>query len=85
MIASQNHIVLISPEIFKYKVVFYFLPWRQAPGSNWQYPASLMVSTPRFLAAQRSAVSSRREEVAFVALIAQQNKRVATLLISRGF
>ena len=42
-------------------------------------------STPRFLAAQRSAVSSRREEIAFVALAAQQNKRVATLLISRGF
>jgi len=31
---------------------------------NWQYPASLMVSTPRFLSAKRSAVSSRREEVA---------------------
>ena len=33
-------------------------------------------STPRFLAAQRSAVSSRREEIALVALAAQQNKRV---------
>ena len=33
-------------------------------------------STPRFLAAQRSAVSSRREEIAFVALAAQHNKRV---------
>ena len=33
-------------------------------------------STPRFLAAQRSAVSSRREEVAFVALAAQHNTRV---------
>ena len=30
----------------------------------WQHPASLVVSTPRFLAAQRSAVSSLREEVA---------------------
>ena len=33
-------------------------------------------STPRFLAAQRSAVSSRREEIACVALAAQHNKRV---------
>ena len=33
-------------------------------------------STPRFLAAQRSAVSSRREEVAFVALAAQHNTMV---------
>ena len=33
-------------------------------------------SPPRFLAAQRSAVSSRREEVAFVALAAQHNTRV---------
>ena len=33
-------------------------------------------STPRFLAAQRSAVSSRREEIALVALAAQHNKRV---------
>ena len=33
-------------------------------------------ATPRFLAAQRSAVSSRREEVAFVALAAQHNTRV---------
>ena len=31
---------------------------------NWQCPASLEDSTPRFLAAQRSAVSSLREEVA---------------------
>ena len=31
---------------------------------NWQKPASWFNSTPRFLAAQRSAVSSRREEVA---------------------
>ena len=31
---------------------------------NWQYPASLVVSTPRFLSAKRSAVSSLREEVA---------------------
>ena len=33
-------------------------------------------STPRFLAAQRSAVSSRREEIAVVALAAQHNTRV---------
>ena len=33
-------------------------------------------STQRFLAAQRSAVSSRREEIAFVALAAQHNTRV---------
>ena len=33
-------------------------------------------SPPRFLAAQRSAVSSRREEIAFVALAAQHNTRV---------
>ena len=33
-------------------------------------------STPRFLAAQRSAVSSRREEIALVALAAQHNTRV---------
>ncbi|HCE63381.1 MAG TPA: hypothetical protein DEQ85_10555, partial [Clostridiales bacterium] len=31
---------------------------------NWQYPASLVDSTPRFLSAKRSAVSSLREEVA---------------------
>ena len=31
---------------------------------NWQKPASWFNSTPHFLAAQRSAVSSRREEVA---------------------
>ena len=31
---------------------------------NWQKPASWFNSTPRFLAAQRSAVSSLREEVA---------------------
>ena len=31
---------------------------------NWQCPASLVVSTPRFLSAKRSAVSSLREEVA---------------------
>ena len=40
------------------------LPWRQAPVWFWQKPASWFNSTPRFLAAQRSAVSSRREEVA---------------------
>ena len=33
-------------------------------------------STPRFLSAKRSAVSSRREEIALVALAAQHNTRV---------
>ncbi len=42
-----------------------FLPTVAASASLvWQKPASLVNSTPRFLAAQRSAVSSRREEVA---------------------
>ena len=54
----------------------FFLPWRQAPEVNWQEPASRVDSTPRFLAAQRSAVSSRREEIAVVALAAQHNTRV---------
>ena len=45
-------------------------------GRFWQRPASRFFSTPRFLAAQRSAVSSRREEIAFVALAAQHNTRV---------
>ena len=44
-------------------------------GSGRDLPAGPF-STPRFLAAQRSAVSSRREEVAFVALAAQHNTRV---------
>ena len=51
-------------------------PVVQGPGVDWQRPASWFFSTPRFLAAQRSAVSSRREEVAFVALAAQHNTRV---------
>ena len=45
-------------------------------GRFWQRPASWFFSTPRFLAAQRSAVSSRREEIAVVALAAQHNTRV---------
>ena len=45
-------------------------------GRFWQRPASWFFSTPRFLAAQRSAVSSRREEIAVVALVAQHNTRV---------
>ena len=48
----------------------------QGPGVDWQRPASWFFSTPRFLAAQRSAVSSRREEIAVVALAAQHNTRV---------
>ncbi len=48
--------------------------------------ARLPFSTPRFLAAQRSAVSSRREEVAGVAArLAQRNKRAAALLKTLGF
>ena len=45
----------------------------------------LVLFDPTLLICEKNAVSSRREEVAFVALAAQQNKRVATLLISRGF
>ena len=41
-------------------------PVVQGPEVDWQYPASLEDSTPRFLAAQRSAVSSRREEIAIL-------------------
>ena len=44
-------------------------------GSGRDLPAGSF-STPRFLAAQRSAVSSRREEIAVVALVAQHNTRV---------
>ena len=51
-------------------------PVVRGPGVDWQYPASLVVSTPRFLSAKRSAGSSRREEIAFVALAAQHNTRV---------
>ena len=51
-------------------------PVVQGPGVDWQRPASWFFSTPRFLAAQRSAVSSRREEIAVVALAAQHNTRV---------
>ena len=41
-------------------------PWSRDQGSFWQRPASWFFSTPRFLAAQRSAVSSLREEVAIL-------------------
>ena len=51
-------------------------PVVQGPEVDWQYPASLVDSTPRFLSAKRSAVSSRREEIACVALAAQHNTRV---------
>ena len=43
---------------------FFTGPVVQGPGVDWQCPASLVVSTPRFLSAKRSAVSSLREEVA---------------------
>ena len=58
---------------------------------NWQKPASWFNSTPHFLAAQRSAVSSRREEVAQrkplkgFPLDSFGNKRAAALLRSREF
>ena len=57
---------------------YFFEPdlWSGDQGRFWQRPASWSFSTPRFLAAQRSAVSSRREEIAFVALAAQHNTRV---------
>lgn len=48
---------------------------RRQFGSGRDLPAGSF-STPRFLAAQRSAVSSRREEIAVVALAAQHNTRV---------
>ena len=44
-------------------------------GSGRVLPAGPF-STPRFLSAKRSAVSSRREEIACVALAAQHNTRV---------
>ena len=43
-----------------------FLNWTRVQGRFWQRPASWFFSTPRFLAAQRSAVSSRREEIAIL-------------------
>ena len=55
---------------------FFTGPVVQGPEVDWQYPASLVDSTPRFLSAKRSAVSSRREEIACVALAAQHNTRV---------
>ena len=56
-----------------------FLNWTRGPGTRGDSGRDLPAgpfSTPRFLAAQRSAVSSRREEIAFVALAAQHNTRV---------
>ena len=56
--------------------IFELDPWsRDQCDSGRDLPAGSF-STPRFLAAQRSAVSSRREEIAFVALAAQHNTRV---------
>ena len=46
--------------------IFELDPWSRGQGRFWQKPASWFFSTPRFLAAQRSAVSSRREEIAFL-------------------
>ena len=54
--------------------IFELDPWSRG-GSGRDLPAGPF-STPRFLAAQRSAVSSRREEIAVVALAAQHNTRV---------
>ena len=56
-----------------------FLNWTRGPGTSDKLAETLpawYISTPRFLAAQRSAVSSRREEIAVVALAAQHNTRV---------
>ena len=55
-----------------------FLNWSRGPGTSVILAETCQPgnSTPRFLAAQRSAVSSRREEIAFVALAAQHNTRV---------
>ena len=52
--------------------------WTRGPGTSVILAETCQPgnSTPRFLAAQRSAVSSRREEIAFVALAAQHNTRV---------
>ena len=61
--------------------LFWAGPVVRGPGVDWQCPASLVVSTPRFLSAKRSAVSSLREEVAQrnplegVPLDASRNKR----------
>ncbi len=56
--------------------IFELGPWsRDQCDSGRDLPAGSF-STPRFLAAQRSAVSSRREEIAVVALAAQHNTRV---------
>ena len=51
------------------------LSWTRGPGEVLAETCQLVLSTPRFLAAQRSAVSSRREEIAVVAL-ARKYKRV---------
>ena len=55
-----------------------FLNWSRGPGTSVILAETCQPgnSTPRFLAAQRSAVSSRREEIAVVALAAQHNTRV---------
>ena len=52
--------------------------WSRGPGTSVILAETCQPgnSTPRFLAAQRSAVSSRREEIAVVALAAQHNTRV---------
>ena len=63
-----------------------FLAVAQGPLIFWQRPASLLFSTPRFLSAKRSAVSSRQEEIARVAALRRSsNKRAAALLKSWGF
>ena len=50
--------------------------WSEDQGLTGRDLPAGSFSTPRFLAAQRSAVSSRREEIAVVALAAQHNTRV---------
>ena len=66
-------------------------PWRQAPELNWQEPASLVVPTPFFLAAQRRTASAVKKKLPKenpskgFSLDSFGNKRAAALLRSREF
>ncbi len=66
-------------------------PWRQAPEFNWQEPASLVVPTPFFLAAQRRTASAVKKKLPKenpskgFSLDSFGNKRAAALLRSREF
>ena len=39
------------------------MPWRQAPEDNWQKPASRVIPTPFFLAAQRRTASAVKKKL----------------------